>query len=442
MVSCVCTKCYHHFRIKVAAGSDVPFGKHHALNMHMFIMSGRDSDMLLKATRDAHDHIIDRTYLICLVDECRCRIEFERLPPRLSTRELDALGDKQRIVRNMREAQSKDAERVKSLGEGFSPNVFEMLKTYLNDGLTADVNAPPRRIKTHNKRFMVAINNDFDDLWRTLGFEKTIVEDGDEAWVFAKLEPPSSPTAFGTLRAKWEDTEAECMLHLDSIPTGPRKIRPAWEMLQRVFGCEKYESTLGTPVRDAADLAILGCLANFKATLYSMAAVLLAEKCPLRWEEFKGAALRLSNDDQEASEALALYESTLDSSPQQYMSDEVDAAYQFFGAHHKERDGDFFIARYYMMLDADSSEGNVKRLQSNIDIVGNFLSKDLVSVVRPESDTSKMDLIRAGSILNDADMTYTEDIMESIVNNKVSREKLPIRKIMVLTFLLGSRCDD
>lgn len=438
VVSCICTKCYHHFRIKVIAGSDVPLQKYHTMNMHMFILSGRDSDTLLKATRAGEDHVIDRIHLVCLVEECRCKIELERLPPRLTTRELDALGDKQRVARHLKEARLREFDRVQSLGEDFSPNVFEMLRTYLSDGLGADVNAAPKRIKTHNKRFMVTIKDDFDDLLRTLGCVKTMVEDGDEAWVFPILEPPSSPTAFGTRRAKWEDIEAECMLHLERIASGPRNIRPAWEMLQRVLACN-YSHILGTLSLDEADLATLGCLANFNADLFAKAAQLLAARCPSRWDEFKGAAVRLiGNRDQDATEALVMYESTmdpsLDPSVEPSMSSEVADAYRFFDTDKHERNGDLFIAKYYMMHELDPSEPSVLRLLHNLEIVGRFLSTDLVSIVRPSQSSSKMDLNRARSVL-DAELNFTEDLWQDIVNHKVSLHSHFVCNILRLTDL-------
>ncbi|KAK6085087.1 ubiquitin carboxyl-terminal hydrolase [Seiridium cupressi] len=428
VVSCLCAKCYHHFHIKVTAGSSTPFQKNHTMNMHVFVLSGRDSDKLLKATRVGEDHVLDRVHLVCIVDECHCRIELERLPPRISTREIDALGDKHRLARNLQEARSKEHDRVVSLGNEFNPNVFSLLRRYLSDGLDTDVTATPKRIKTHNKKFMIAFKDDFDDLLRTLGCTLHTLEDGDKAWIFPTLEAPSSPTFFGSRRAKWEDTEAECMLHDE--PSGPRRIRPAWEMLQRVIACDNYENLLGSPPQDESDMVLLGCLANFKPKLFVEAAKLLSDKCPPRWEEFTTAAARsIGTRDSDSAEALAIYQSTvensmMESSKASAISPEVIDAYQFFDTSLTERSPDHFISKYWVMLDANESDAFRSHVLAKLEVISGHLGIDLVGPFRTNgsdklqiSTNSKMSKSEAQTVLG-ADLDYSEEIIQDIVNHK------------------------
>ncbi|ETS75301.1 hypothetical protein PFICI_12245 [Pestalotiopsis fici W106-1] len=397
------------------------------MKMHMFLLYSRDE--LYSSGYDGiedmdcgEDLVLDRVHLLCVVPNCQCKMVIERLPPRISLRQVASMFDKQRVARNLEEARAKEPGRLKEL-EHYDPDIVAMLQRYSRDCLDTKPGEDPRRIKLHNKKFMVAFKNDFDVLWRSLGCTQQRHPDGDEAWVFPVLEESSSTrTNWGTFRARWEDVEAECRA-LGAKPAEPssRTIRSAWDMLKRVIGCAVYDHENSHRDVEEADIALLGCCRNFKPKDVVQVAVLLAERCPQRYEEFIGAAARVIKEDYNAAEALAMYQSEVESRPKKEVLD----AFKFFDASIDQRAPDHFISRYLVMVDADKSIPFKKRALECLQIVGNHLGTDLSGPISPEdlsllhasSTSSKMSVSEAKAILNSADLDYTDEILQDIAQD-------------------------
>ncbi|KAH6653039.1 hypothetical protein BKA67DRAFT_307894 [Truncatella angustata] len=431
-LSCVCDQCLHHFRFKVTNGPNPsPLENYHKMKMHMFLLTGRDSDTMLKATRTKQDHVTDRVHFMCIIDGCDCKLQIERLPPRISAKEFNTLMDESRLVENIREARLQDADRIDSLLTKWNPNaegVVGMLCQYLVDGIQE-----PRLIKTHNKKFMIAFKDDFDDLWRTLGCtKKTLKTEGEpdeEAWQFPSLGVPVSPTAFGTLRAKWEDFEAECMIYYKQAQTlkdgqrtykeiaTPRRTRPAFELLKRLLGCQ-YEPLDNNPSLNEEDLVLLGCLANFKPSLYADAAKILVQKCPMRWQEFLDAGGRLIGEqNSDVAFDLMVFRSEVESKPKPLDAQtmvEVVEAYKYLGADLDQKSADYFIEKYLNQTSEAGKDVAIHHLAK----IGKYLDKDLLTPVGAGGGvTSKMTRVQAADILG-ADIEYPHDLLQQLVNNK------------------------
>lgn len=429
VVSCLCTSCRHYFRIILQSESTTDLARDHPMQMHMFLLYDRAilyNQPFIEGTKQLQgegDVFLDRVQFMCIVPNCHCRMGIERLPPRISAHQIAAMYDKQRVARNLEDARAKDPARLKEL-EHYNPDLVAMLQRYSKDCLETKPNEPPRKIKLHNKKFMVAFKSDFDALWRWLGCTLTKLEDGDEAWVFPVLEESSSQrTEWGTFRARWEDVEAECMA-LGAKPSEPsnRAIRSAWDMLKRVIGCDKYDVENNPRDVEESDIALLGCCRNFKPQDVVEVAKLLAERCPQRYEDFVGAAARVIKDDYSAGEALAMYQSEVESRPKQEVLD----AFKFFDASVEQKAPDHFISRYMVMVDADKSIAFRKRALKCLQIVGNYLGMDLLGPISAEDlslledspTSSRMSVPEAKAILNNAELEYTEEILQDIVNHK------------------------
>ncbi|KAI4594026.1 ubiquitin-specific protease ubp2 [Pestalotiopsis sp. 9143b] len=429
VISCICRKCRYHFRISVNSTIDAPGGlsDQHQPRTHMFLLYNRDSNVTLEATRGSGDFVLDRLHLSCIADKCNYKMVLERLPPRISAQEVEAMQDKKRVAHNFEIVRAEHRDRFKDL-DNWVPDLFAMLQRYSKDCIETKPDESPKKIKRHNKKFLVAFKDDFDPLLRSLGCTLKVIDDGDEAWVFPVLENPSSPTMCGTLRAKWEDVEAECMVLMElmsgtnasaATTGGIRKVRPAWDMLQRAFACEKNESAVGYPSVNEADMALLGCLPYYKPMAIFEAARLLSDRFPRRALEFTQAARRSIGDrDSLASNELAMFESNIVNVPDM---ERLEGALNFFSAYLSQKDQEFYVNKYFQMTGNDDSSSFRSRALEYITIVGKYLNTDLRRVVCPDEDTStnQMSLSRAQAILGDSAPDWGEDVLLEIVNNKI-----------------------
>lgn len=442
VISCICRKCRFHFRISVNTTVDAPGGLsgQHQPRTHMFLLYNRDSNETLEATRSSGDFVLDRLHLSCIADKCNYKMVLERLPPRISAPEVEAMQDKKRVAHNFEILRAEHPDRFKDL-DNWVPDLFAMLQRYSKDCIETKPGESPKKIKRHNKKFLVAFKNDFDPLLRSLGCTLKVIDDGDEAWVFPVLENPSSPTSCGTLRAKWEDVEAECMVLMElmsgtnssaATTVSTRKVRPAWDMLQRAFACEKNESAIGYPSVSEADMALLGCLPYYKPMAIFEAARLLSDRFPRRALEFTQAARRSIGDrDSLASNELAMFESNIVNVPDM---EQLEGALNFFSANLSQKDPEFYVNKYFQMTGNDDSSSFRGRALEYIATVGHYLNTDLRKLVCPEEETNQMSLSRAQAILGDSDPNWGEDLLLEIVNHKVSsKSKVPHFKSLTIS---------
>ncbi|KAI1865648.1 hypothetical protein JX265_007971 [Neoarthrinium moseri] len=425
VVSCVCRECLHHFRVKVTGGSPIAsFDVNHTTGMHIYAFGGRDGTHTLRATRVGDDHVMDRCHLVCTVDNCYSKVEFERLGYRVSRGEIDMLNDAHRTARHFKEALAQDADRFRDL-ENIDWNCFDMLLTYIADGLNTKDNESPKKIKTQNRKFMVGFSHDFDDLFRTLGLSHT-VDNSEEMWVFPKLEPAQAPTRLGTQRSKWEEFESELLLF--STKDNPRRGRPAWDMLTRLLH-SNYASVSGKPSIHESDMALLGCLANYQPYIFVEAAKFLAEKCPMRRDEFLKAAERSIGSNEDAQTRLLLYRSSFDAVDTiPSASPEILDAFAFFDTTPTGQTSvDHFVSKSMVFLDANKAVNDKLQLIQNLRTVGDYLHQDLVTLVSgvlPDvSDqlagphTGAMNPDRVAEVLAPAQVDWTPEFAESVVNN-------------------------
>ncbi|KAH8668722.1 hypothetical protein BX600DRAFT_435245 [Xylariales sp. PMI_506] len=423
-VSCICGGCRERFHITLTAGSTVPFQKTHPQGMHMFALDTRYGRAEMKHSQQGNDHVLERVFLICPIQDCCCRLMIEVLPPRLSDREVDDLLDRSRVRRNFADALSREPQRFAGLPEDYGQDVIPTFLRFINDGLDTGPDEAPRKIKQHNKKFAVSFKDDFDDLLRNLGLTDHAVEDG-KAWVFPVLETVGDGvTPFGSKRAKWEDVRAELRIVGSYSPSAVTHLQNAWTDLRRVL-CTEYKPMPYGLARSEEDLSLLASLDDYKPAVFVWAAQFFSGHCPRRREEFLAAAERCVGNDEEAILDLTMYRSAFDANT----SEQVSAAFEYFSTSANENtDPDYFLGKYYELVQADRTSASRSRALQNLEIVGRYIGVDIVSNIDPAiveslgaTDTTsdgRMNLEQAARFLGpDVEPDWTAEFIEPYVNN-------------------------
>ena len=281
LISCVCASCRYHFHIRSDADSSRSITSTHREEMHMFVPGDEivdvDGDGIQKKT----------ITLTCIVDDCDCNIEVSMLPPVITDEYVQKFNDAMRVKQNLRAARQEYPDRYNRPDEAYAQDVIPTFLQYLRDTMDpAPEKSPPAKIKTRNKMFIACFGEDFDGFLRSLNFEKLVLED-DDVWMFPKLESAEAVTPIGSLRAKWEDVEAELLL----LARRFAELKAAWNDLQRIFsGTYKALNRNMLPHIPEEALQLLGCLEDYRPTVFSWAAMLLGDKCSQRRSDFLAAA--------------------------------------------------------------------------------------------------------------------------------------------------------
>lgn len=320
-LSCVCASCRKHFHVTHRSPPGADWDQAHKSGMHMFILFDRKNRNELRATQPKHAFIHNQVRLACAADGCMCSVDIAALSPVLSNSDIDSFMDVGRPRRHLANAKIQDPGRFSETPDTYGDDTIRIFSQYLRDGLSAPPDANPRKIKKRNKKFTVCFGDDFEPLLRSLGFveHSELGEDGEleTAWHMPVLEPESARTRIGTLRAKWENTEAE-LKTLNGVGFPER----GWDHLRVLLGVS-YTAVNVQSMQEASPepFDLLGCLMDYKASVYTWAATLLAEKCPRRRAALYAAAKEIVSNrgwDSEYEEALislTQHESSFDTVP-------------------------------------------------------------------------------------------------------------------------------
>jgi ubiquitin carboxyl-terminal hydrolase 25 len=365
--------------------------------------------------------------LTCIVDDCQCNIEVSMLPPVITDEYVQKFRDVLRVKQNLRVARQEFPDRYPRPDESYAQDVIPTFLQYLRDTLDASPEKPPPgKIKTRNKMFIACFGDDFDGFLRSLHFEKLVLED-DDVWTFPKLEPLEVPTPLGTLRARWEDVEAELLLLARRFV----ELKAAWNDLQHIFsGTYKALNRNMLPhIQDDA-LQLLGCLEDYRPTTFSWAAMLLGDKCSERRSDFIAAAQRCGIDrDENAYMEIAIYNSKFDTDTR--TDPQLAEAFDFFRASTaaEKSSADFFVDQYYSYAQSNQSDESRALAQQQLEVISRHLGQDIASRI----DSQRLENMGATAVVGDGRMSvqeaakyldiepnYTAEIIQGYVNNLVS----------------------
>lgn len=388
--------------------------------MHMFILDKRSNRDQLRAER-VGNYALEEVKLFCINEKCRCKLSIQVLPRRLSTREINNFTDRNRVQRHLEEARAVEPDRFNSSAENFGQQPIGTFIRFLQDGLS-HTEGDPRRIKKHNKLFMVSFKDDFDDLLRSLGFAEQILDNDEEAWVFPALEVASYSTPIGSQRSKWQDVLAELMLLMlekdKGFDTGA-VLQPAWGHLRDVLRIN-YEPIMPAPNISDEDMELLGCLAEFKPIAISWAAILLAERCPSRRDDFLTAGKNcVVGRDDNAELDLITYLSRFDSDAMEGDGQDVEAAFKYFNstpAEGRTHGLDHFVAQALVNTESDPTTAGKERAQRYLGLVQKYLDSDPTGADGSQNPLQgRMNLGQALKFLG-IEADYTAEMIRGFVN--------------------------
>ncbi|ORY68341.1 uncharacterized protein BCR38DRAFT_481821 [Pseudomassariella vexata] len=342
------------------------------------------------------------------------------LPPLIDMEVVKKFRDVKRVKQHLDRARREDSDRYKDAADNYGQGPIQMLLTYMNDGLNQQEHDPLRRIKKRNKKFMVSISNDFDDLLVSLGFESKMVENED-SWVFPSLGKPLARTPIGTLRAKWEDVVAELMIL--SGHCGSTDLPQSWETLLDLFP-GGYEAPQVRAVIDEADLELLGCLPDYRPKVFVWAAIVLAtlpknQSCR---QLFVDAAKRCHLErDVDAQIELVQFESGCEMD-----AEAVDAFGAFDAFPGDGKDADYFLTKYYAIGQVQRTDEARARLYQHLEIIGGNLGEDIVSRIdnrvlddmgaTAQTTNGGMTIEQAASTLN-IELNWSLELIRDVVNH-------------------------
>ncbi|KAI1497292.1 hypothetical protein F5X99DRAFT_28442 [Biscogniauxia marginata] len=437
-VSIVCRQCRYHFHVKNDMKYSRPFDKDH--HRHMLIPCDQKTKDNLRSERTGYNDTIGYARFICAANDCFFNIEIFTMPPKISDDEVDMLNDNHRVFLNLQRARKEDPDRYSDVGDDYGAAPASTFLRYLSDALDRPTGAGPLKIKKRNKRFMVSFSTDFDPLLRLLGFQEKNDETDEPCWFISEPEETQSPTPVRTLRARMQDTQEELKTLIPSAKT-----TPAWEHLIQVFQGD-YQSIQFNPTALADisenDLTLLGCLVDYPPQLFSWAAILLARLNPRRRDEFLDAGLRcIQQRSDEALFDITMYRSQFD--PTTSDDGRVQEAFKFFGA--SPTDGmatDWFVNKYIVITQADSSDAAKALAQQHLEVISNYFGKDLISEIDrgghdplvaqalvssiPQANNRRMSIASATKLLK-VDADFSADLIRQFVANvdeKEDREKV------------------
>ncbi|KAI0114240.1 cysteine proteinase [Hypoxylon sp. NC0597] len=439
-ISTVCRQCRYHFHVKSDFRHARPYNDDHRLHMLACCETpaGRPG-----AEHTSYDDTISNARFICVSENCYFNIEITVVPSRIQPADVAKFNDKNRTNRNLTLARAQDPDRYADFGDSPSLGTDVMLRRYLIDALRKNDDRPPLKINKRNKKFLVSMGSDFDDLLRFLGFyEGTDSDSGEPCWYIPLPEEEQNPTRVRTLRARMEDAQAE----LDIITNS--RIIPAWDSLIQAFQGEYPHINVDVPFMSSvqeSDFAILGCLSSYPPQYFSWAAILLAKLLPRNRDLYLDAGLRcIAERSDDASTEIIMYKSQFDGTGT--VDTGLEEAYAFFGA--SLDDGptpDWFLHRYYEMAKSNGTDDFKAQAQQHLEAIGNYLGRDIVSDIDPKvlenvGETGlvtsssnglgrRMSISSAAKLLN-VEPSYTAEIIRGFVEHLVHDEKVDRGKVV------------
>ncbi|KAI0017112.1 hypothetical protein F4780DRAFT_625224 [Xylariomycetidae sp. FL0641] len=434
-ISLICARCRHHFHIRNDRTCGRSSEKDHPC--HMLIASERKTIDDLRPERRGYNDTVEFARFMCAADDCLFSLEISTMRPKLANAEIDSFKDNNRVFQNLQRARKEDPERYEQVQDSYGSGPATTMMQYLADALSRPPGSGPLKIKKRNKRFMVSFSTDFDPLLRLVGFQEDEDETGEACWFIMEPEAVDGVTPVQTLRARMQDVQAELSLILPNPRT-----TPAWKQLLRVFHAEYQGIRLDQVTEQQiaeSDLILLGCLRDFPPQMFSWAAILLAKLDPKRRDEFLDASLRcIQARSEEASFDITMYRSQFD--PTTTGSDQhVQDAFAFFQTSPTEDNvANRVMNKFYTITETDPTDANRALALQHLEVVGNFLSTDLISEVNKRArasvfdvdddmpplvgvDDHRMSIASATRLLN-IDACYNAEMIRDFASNAAEKE--------------------
>ncbi|KAI8964210.1 cysteine proteinase [Daldinia sp. FL1419] len=442
-VSVVCCRCRLHFHIRSNFNDPEavhPYNVNGEHRGHMLFLCSKKSTDELRATQKGLEDVVGYARYICVDDECRFNVEISVLPSRIPADDVNKFYDTQRMINNLARAKESDPERFSDFNDATTMKPEAMLRRYLTDSLQRPTDQK-LRVNKRNKKFLVCMGNDFDDLLKSLGFQEDIDTESDEPyWLIALSEEEQNPTKVGTLRARREDARAELDI-LNGEPTVP-----AWDKLLQVFQGDFPNGSVDGNITAVAesDVALLGCLEIYEPLIFSWAAILLAKIRPRYRDKYLDAALRcIQNRSDDASTEIIMYRSRFDeTSP---IDVGVQEAFAFFGASPSDDvTPDWVFTRYCDMAKYNTSDEFKAQASQHLLAMSTFLGRNIVDdtdseivgipesglMTSPPSRSGRRMSISSATRLLGVEANYTAEIIRGFVQQLVQNDAADKDKVI------------
>lgn len=425
-VSTVCGTCRHHFHFKSNEPSPQvrPLDEGHPQHMLLAYEKKGPTELDEQRSQNRHDNSYGSVSFICCDRDCRFSLEIIALLPRLTISDVGLFEDQGRVRANLANARRDDPERYADVDNDYGAQPAGTMVKYLSDHLDREPAAGPLKIKKRNKRFMVSFSTDFDPLLRSLGWEEREDQDEEACWFLPLPTSSEKPTRTKTLEAQYEDARTELMICFSTSNS-----KPAWERLLRVFQGH-YEASsspqsLLSQIQEK-DLSLLGCLAEHNPTVFTWAAILLANIDPRRRLSFTRAALNCILERNEAArDEIVIYESNFDPGS-------ANESFEYFGTTSSARnDEQFYIEKYRNIIARTPSDDERARALGHLQVIERETNLQIINIM-PSSmlkfqgsttvaGADTMGLQAAAEFLG-VEAGWPADLIRDVVHNLVSQE--------------------
>ncbi|KAH7029123.1 uncharacterized protein B0I36DRAFT_363709 [Microdochium trichocladiopsis] len=421
-VSTVCGLCRHHFHFSSNGPSSLVrrLGQDHPQHMLLAYEQQSPNDFAEDRSRNKHDYTYAAARFICCDQDCHFSIEIRASSPRITDRDVDLFQDVGRVRENLARAREDDPDRYADVEADYGTQAASTMLVYLSDHLARKPDAGPLKIKKRNKRFMVSFSTDFDPLLRSLGWEEREDPEGEACWFLPQPTPPHEPTLTRTLQAHYEDARAELILLFTTTrPT------PAWEQVLRVLQGH-YDPYRSAPSLlnqiEEDDLDLLGCLRDYGPTVFSWAAILLANIDPRRRQNFTQAALRCIKDRSEiARDAIVIFDSSYDAGS-------TNASFEYFATTPSARnDAQYFIDQYKTIIGQNPTDDEKAKALQHLQIIEGETKLQIISQMEPDmlmfegsafpNNTSGVYSVKAAEQLLGIEAAWPADLIRGFVHN-------------------------
>jgi ubiquitin carboxyl-terminal hydrolase 25 len=397
ITSAMCTGCLYHFVFRFHSDpSAANCTEKSEYPMHHIIRSS-----FLDAKDLANDHskynpVVALGSFACSAPRCTLRITVQISAPRIPRDFQSMLLDPNLRNRRVAELMKTDPERFAgtngtSVADKWRAPAIELLHLYMQDVVRNGgySNGVRLRVQKRNKRYVIQLGEDFDQLLRALEFEEDVDEEtGDSAWLVPTLELESQTvtTAIGSRKAYFEDVLAEInsLMTMTQASQGGH-ILPADTRLLRHLGAASYPTTMVDRLYDSADFARLGATANMKESLLEYAYSRQCWSSPDQIKELLSSLKRLADgrNNFDLDTFIALQESMVESMGQQPRTagkdneDLVWQAYQYFRLGPDCRESDEFIIQAYK-VQCESSPKQKDTARTMLGVIGRHRNSDKI----------------------------------------------------------------
>lgn len=404
ITSAICTRCLYHFVFRFHSDPSAAncFEKSE-FPMHHIIRSTFLDANDLKNEQSKYYPLVALGSFACSAPRCTLQVTVHITAPRIPRDYQSSLMDYKLRERRVAELKRTDPDRFinpngTSAFDKWRAPAIDLLHLYMRDIVRdGGYNEEGRlKIQKRNKRFVIQLGSDFDDLLRHLEFqEDTDSETGDDSWLVPTTEPRSETiiTSIGSRKAYFEDVLAEITFLMKiSQPSLQVGTMPAEPRLLKHLGAASYPTTSVDRIYDSSDFARLGSKADMKESLLEYA---YSRQCWSRPEQIKEllASLKRLADGRnnfDLDTFIAMQESMVESmvepsrpaagaqgpAPQEN-EDLVWQAYQYFrlAANCPESD-DFIIQQYKVQCESSPKQKDTARTM--LGVIGRHRRSDKI----------------------------------------------------------------